>query len=109
MKILLDTDLGNDIDDALCLAYLLANPECELLGVTTVTAGAVDRARLASALCRAASKDVPIRAGAERPLSGEPLQAPPFEADALLAAWPHEADFAPEAAVNFLNEIILDH
>jgi inosine-uridine nucleoside N-ribohydrolase len=28
-KILLDTDIGSDIDDALCLAYLLAQPECE--------------------------------------------------------------------------------
>jgi hypothetical protein len=45
VKVLLDTDLGNDIDDALTLAYLLAQPDCELLGVTTVTAGAVDRAR----------------------------------------------------------------
>ena len=36
-KILLDTDIGSDIDDAVCLAYLLANPACELLGITTVT------------------------------------------------------------------------
>ena len=36
-KILLDTDIGSDIDDAVCLAYLLANQECELLGITTVS------------------------------------------------------------------------
>ena len=36
-KILLDTDIGSDIDDAVCLAYLLANPKVELLGITTVT------------------------------------------------------------------------
>ncbi len=34
-KILLDTDIGSDIDDALCLAYLLAQPRCQLLGITT--------------------------------------------------------------------------
>ncbi len=36
IKLLLDTDIGGDIDDALCLAYLLAQPACELLGITTL-------------------------------------------------------------------------
>ncbi len=36
-RIILDTDIGTDIDDALCLAYLLAQPRCDLLGITTVT------------------------------------------------------------------------
>jgi len=54
VKILLDTDIGTDIDDAVCLAYLLANPDCELLGITTVTGEPVKRAMLASALCRIA-------------------------------------------------------
>jgi len=27
-KILLDTDIGGDIDDAICLAYLLREPRC---------------------------------------------------------------------------------
>ena len=36
-KIILDTDIGSDIDDAVCLAYLLAQPECELVGITTVS------------------------------------------------------------------------
>lgn len=34
-KILLDTDIDGDIDDAICLAYLLKEPQCELLGITT--------------------------------------------------------------------------
>jgi len=37
IKVLLDTDIGTDIDDAACLAYLLAQPECDLLGITTIT------------------------------------------------------------------------
>ena len=32
-KVLFDTDIGTDIDDALALAYLLCQPECDLLGV----------------------------------------------------------------------------
>ena len=68
MKILLDTDIGSDIDDAVCLAYLLANPKCELLGITTVTGEAIKRAQMASALCTVAGKEVPIYPGAENPL-----------------------------------------
>ena len=33
-KVLFDTDIGSDIDDALALAYLLKEPRCELLGIT---------------------------------------------------------------------------
>ena len=32
-KVLLDTDIGTDVDDAVCLAYLLSHPDCELLGI----------------------------------------------------------------------------
>ena len=50
VKVFLDTD----IDDALCLAYLLLHPNCDLLGITTVTGEAEKRAMLASAMCRPA-------------------------------------------------------
>ena len=40
-KILLDTDIGTDVDDAVALAYLLSHTDCELLGITTVTGEAV--------------------------------------------------------------------
>lgn len=35
-KIILDTDIGDDIDDALALAFALMCGKIELLGVTTV-------------------------------------------------------------------------
>jgi purine nucleosidase len=35
-KVLLDTDIGDDIDDALALAACIRHPELELVGVTTV-------------------------------------------------------------------------
>ena len=36
-KLLFDTDIGSDIDDAVALAYLLMQPSIDLLGITTVT------------------------------------------------------------------------
>ena len=49
---LLDTDIGSDIDDAVALAYLLRQPKCDLLGITTVTGEPEKRASIADAVCR---------------------------------------------------------
>ena len=59
IKVLLDTDIGSDIDDAVCLAYLLAQPACELLGITTVSGQPEQRAQIASAICKVAERSVP--------------------------------------------------
>jgi purine nucleosidase len=106
--VLLDTDIGNDIDDAVCLAYLLAQPRCELLGITTVTARPDLRARLASALCRHAGRDVPIYPGAADPLVGPPVQGPPPQA-VVLDRWEHDTSFPIEPAVDFLRRTIRAH
>lgn len=65
----LDTDIGTDIDDALTLAYLLARPDIDLLGISTVTVSSVERAKLAAAICRDMDQpNLRVFAGAERPL-----------------------------------------
>lgn len=107
-KILLDTDIGSDIDDAVCLAYLLAQPDCELLGITTVTGEAVERAKMASALCRVAGKRVPICPGAEQPLLVAQRQ-PHAQQRGALPHWPHDTDFPRGQAVPFLRDMIRAH
>ena len=69
-KIILDTDIGSDIDDAVCLAYLLAEKECDLLGIITVHADTHVRAKLASVLVKQSGKDIPIFCGLKNPLLG---------------------------------------
>ncbi|MDE2816982.1 MAG: nucleoside hydrolase [Chloroflexota bacterium] len=107
-KVLFDTDIGTDIDDAVCLAYLLAQPACDLLGITTVSGEATRRAMLASALCRAAGKDVPIHPGAEDPLLIAQKQPRAQQADAL-GDWPHSCTFPQGSAVEFLRQTIRAH
>jgi purine nucleosidase len=64
VPVLLDTDIGTDIDDAYALAQVVKSPELELLGVTTVSGDAVARARLAAKLLTVAGRgDVPVYAG----------------------------------------------
>lgn len=108
MKLLLDTDIGSDIDDAICLAYLLAQPACKLLGVTTVTGAASARARMASALCRLAGHDIPIHPGAEHPLL-IPQRQPEAPQAGALETWPHASEFAAGEAVTFLRDTIRAH
>src|SRR5215208_5091834 len=107
-KILLDTDIGTDVDDAVCLAYLLSHPDCEMLGITTVTGEAVKRASLASVLCKAAGKNIPIYPGAEHPMQGVQRQ-PIAQQAAALPNWPHEAEFPMNQAVDFLANTIRAH
>lgn len=108
MKLILDTDIGSDIDDAICLAYLLARPDCELLGITTVTGQAVERAKMASALCRLAGRDTPILPGAESPLLVPQRQREAPQAVAL-ANWPHDSSFPRGQAVEFLRQTVRQH
>ncbi len=104
--ILLDTDPGSDIDDALALAYLLRQPRCELLGVTTVTGDTVQRAGIVEVVCRAYGReDVPIVAGAQRPIAHGPGQ-PHVPHYAAIADRTHRNDYRPNEAVHFLRESI---
>jgi inosine-uridine nucleoside N-ribohydrolase len=71
-KILLDTDMGSDVDDALCLGLALTMPELELIGVTTVAGDTACRSRVARKLLDLAGRpDIPVFTGSREPLSGE--------------------------------------
>lgn len=68
--IIIDTDIGTDIDDAFALALVIKSPELELLGVTTVSGDTAARARLAAKfLWQAGGKwrQIPVVAGAAGP------------------------------------------
>lgn len=66
-RIVLDTDMGTDVDDALCLALAVASPEIELVAVTTVSGDSRLRAHIARRLLELAGReDVPVFAGEQR-------------------------------------------
>ncbi len=77
-KIILDTDIGDDIDDALALGLILASTELELVGVTTVFINTVARARQARTVLKIAGRQsIPVAAGCGATLS--PRLATPFD------------------------------
>lgn len=111
-KLLLDTDIGSDVDDAVCLAWLLLEPSCDLLGVTTVSGDTPVRAALASALCRRLDRpDVPIFPGLTRPIFLPESRQPDVPQASTLTHWPHTAAdlFPKHEAIHFLQKSIRAH
>jgi inosine-uridine nucleoside N-ribohydrolase len=96
IPILVDTDIGTDIDDAFALALVARSPELELLGVTTVSGDTEARARLAAKLLWTAGlRRVPVVAG-ER---GRPL---PIEQTRWANGF-RSPQLRPGSAVDFLD------
>ncbi len=63
-KVIIDTDIGDDIDDAFALALALQSPELKILGVTTTFGNTEMRARLVDRYLQAVGRsDIPVFAG----------------------------------------------
>ena len=105
-KIILDTDIGSDIDDAFALAYLLKEPRCQLMGITTVSGESDRRAEMCSAMCRHAGRDdIPIHVGCDKAML---IDIPQKQAQQAKAnkTWAHK-DFTPDnTAIEFLRKTI---
>lgn len=72
MKLIVDTDIGDDIDDAFALALIIKSPEFDLLGVTTVYKNVELRAKIVKYMLDLANvKDVPVFMGIDKPLEND--------------------------------------
>ena len=98
IPVILDTDIGTDIDDAFALALIISSPEFELLGVTTVSGDTAARARIAARMLWEAGgkwRQVPVVPGV--PGSKQDINQAPwadnFESPQILK----------ESAVDFLR------
>jgi len=67
-KIIIDTDIGDDIDDAFALALALESRELEILGITTTSGDTKTRAKLVDRILgEAGREDIPVAAGMPTP------------------------------------------
>jgi purine nucleosidase len=99
--VILDTDIGDDIDDAFALALLLHSPEVKLLGITTAFGDTELRARLVDRYLAAVHRtEIPVEAGVSTPAQNGFTQA----AYARQAPARHHGD-----AVEFLLREIRAH
>ena len=102
--IILDTDIGSDVDDALALAMLLGCDSINLLGITTVYGDTKLRAQIAQHLCHIAGRSFPTFIGVQTPLSGREVWMSGSEGKDFL----HLSNYQPEAksAIDFLIETV---
>ena len=68
-NVIIDTDIGDDIDDVLALAYAVKSDECHVEAVTTVFKNAHVRAKIAAHYLQLAGfPEIPVYAGEGAPL-----------------------------------------
>ena len=68
-RIIVDTDIGTDVDDALALAFAVRHPEIDLAAVTTVSGDTGLRGQIAARLLALAGRsDIEVAAGVREPL-----------------------------------------
>ena len=78
IPLLLDTDIGDDVDDVFALLQAALHPDLSLRGVTTVLGETAHRARICKKMLELAGRpDVPVAIGRSHTLSGR--TRPPSE------------------------------
>jgi purine nucleosidase len=108
-RLVLDTDMGSDVDDALCLALGLASPELEFNAVTTVGNESAERARISKRLLElGGAPGVPVFAGCRVPvLAGARFNWFGHEGEGILEpgrAVPIEDEHAVDALLRLSRE-----
>jgi purine nucleosidase len=65
-KIIIDTDIGTDIDDAFAVALALRSPELDILGITTASGDTEARAKILDRMLgEVGREDIPVAVGIE--------------------------------------------
>lgn len=108
-KVIIDTDIGDDIDDAFALALALSSPELEILGVTAAWGDTQVRARVADRmLCDTGMETIPIAAGVSTE-SRIVLDHAPFARSFWkpVRQYPPAADFILDQIRKYPNQITL--
>lgn len=84
IPVILDTDIGDDIDDALALTFALQSPELDVRAVNTVLQHRERRADLVWKILELYGRtDIPVGMGAEQPLLTRPRSGPVRQTAAL--------------------------
>jgi purine nucleosidase/pyrimidine-specific ribonucleoside hydrolase len=107
VPIVFDTDIGDDIDDALALALALQSPELDVKAITTVIDRSEQRSRLVwKELGLFGRQDIPIGTGADEPLLDPVRGGRHAQFDVLTAA--DVVPGPPRRAVDLIVRTLLD-
>lgn len=103
-KIIIDTDIGDDVDDAFAVALALRSPEVQILGISTAFGDTETKAKLVDRLLGEAGRsDIPVAVGISDPKIQTSLNQRPY------AEGGHFARPSHPKAVDFILEQIRRH
>jgi purine nucleosidase len=104
IPIILDTDIGDSIDDALALAFALHSPELDVRAVTTVIDDVESKTRLAWKMLSIYNRrDIALAMGASEPLLDPTTSVPSKEFEVLT-----RNDVIPDAARKRAADLMID-
>jgi len=107
-KIIIDTDIGDDVDDAFALGLALTSQEVEILGVTTAWGDTKLRARLVDRfLAETGNATIPVAEGIRTQSKTPFSQARWAQAGPLPKAHPAAVDFLLDSIRKYPAEITL--
>jgi purine nucleosidase len=108
--VIIDTDIGDDVDDAFAIALALQSPEVKILGITTAWGNTPLRARLAERfLTETGHTEIPVALGIEKyPAKGTlSFSQAKYAERGPERAWPGAVDFLLEQIREHSGEITL--
>jgi inosine-uridine nucleoside N-ribohydrolase len=108
-KVILDTDIGDDIDDAFAIALALRSPELQILGISTTFGDTETRAKLLDRfLAEVGHPEIPVAAGVPTTPKGTFTQRRYAEAGHFAkSSHPDAATFLLEQIRRFPGQITL--
>src|SRR5829696_8984135 len=107
--VILDTDIGTDVDDILALVVLARAVELELIGVTTVYGDSSLRARMTRLVLDQMNRPhIPIGVGARETLIGRPVWWAGHEGQGILGLDRVQIDEGTTAA-DLLHQAATEH
>ena len=107
-KLLIDTDIGDDIDDAFAVALALRTPQLQILGITTTFGDTGMRAHLVLRLLADAGRGgIPVVAGAPTPAATPFTQAAYARSDRHELSSTTAVDFILQQARQFPGQVTL--
>ena len=108
-KIIIDTDIGDDVDDAFAVALALRSPELQILGISTTFGDTEARAKLLDRLLgEAGRQDIPVAVGASTSPKSNFTQRRYAEAGRFVrASHPNAVDFIFDQIRRYPGQIAL--
>ncbi|WP_141433035.1 nucleoside hydrolase [Bacillus sp. 03113] len=108
-RIILDTDIGTNADDAVALSLALKSPEIILEGVTTVYGNVITRASIAHKINRLCGQSTKIYPGIELPLLRNRKVFWTGIEDELVGEWERDFELSTKHAVDYMVETVMEH